>query len=142
MKSPKNRLGRVVGILIDKLRKLYMNGTVIQKFSAFLNFCLSEQIFRENSRWVPLNKYKLAVPKPHTELYKRSLSRSGNVMWNSLTLEERQLTSLYAFKGKLKNLNLEICNIFTWPLCKAWFLLLLLQYLNEIPCINNVTLPL
>ena len=82
--------------------------------------------FRENSRCVPLNKYKLAVPKPHTEFYERSLSHSGNVLWNSLTLEVRQLTSLYVFKGKLKNLNLEILNIFTWPLCKACFLLLLL----------------
>ena len=35
--------------------------------------------------WVPLNKYKLAVPKPQTELYKRNLSHSGNVLWNSLT---------------------------------------------------------
>ena len=51
---------------------------------------------------VPMNKYKLAVPKPHTEFYKRNLSRSGNVLWNSLTLEVRQLTSLYAFKGKFK----------------------------------------
>ena len=29
MKSPKNRLGRVVGILLDELRKLYMNGTAL-----------------------------------------------------------------------------------------------------------------
>ena len=128
MKSPKNRLGKVVGILIDKLRKLYMNGTErssrnfqpsssYRKFQAI--FASPNRYFRKNSRWVPLNKYKLAVPKPHTEFYKRSLSRSGNVLWNSLTLEVRQLTSLYVFKGKLKDLNLEICNIFTyWPLCK------------------------
>ena len=36
MKSPKNRLGRVLGILLDKVLKLYMNGTVIYKFLAFL----------------------------------------------------------------------------------------------------------
>ena len=89
-----------------------------------------------------LDKYKLAVPKPHIEFYKRSLSRSGNVLWNNLTLGVQQLTSLYVFKGKLKKLNFEICNIFTWPLCKACFLLLLLKYLNETPCINNVTLSL
>ena len=149
MKSPKNRLGRVVGVLLDQLRKLYMNGTVIQKFSAFLkvqkilgNFCLSEQILQRKQSLGAPNKYKLAVPTPHTEFYKRSLSHNGNLLWNSLTLEVRQLTSLYVFKGKLKNLNLKIRNIFTQPLCKACFLLLLLQYLNEIPCINNVTLPL
>ena len=65
---------------------------------------------------MPPNKYKLAVPKTHTDFYKRSLSHSGNVLWNSLTfaaLEVRELTSLYVFKGKLKSLNVEICNIFT-----------------------------
>ena len=42
----------MVGNLLDWLRKLFMNGTVIEKFLAFLkvwkilgNFCLSEQIF-------------------------------------------------------------------------------------------------
>ena len=105
-------------------------------------FVSSNRYFRENSRWVPLNKYKFAVPKPHTEFYKRSLSRSRNVFWNSLTLEVRQLTSLYVFKGKLKSLNLEICNIFTWSLFKACFLLLLLQYLNKIHCtMYKITLP-
>ena len=46
------KLQKIVGNLLDKLRKLYMNGTVIQKFSTFLklqktlsNFCFSEQIF-------------------------------------------------------------------------------------------------
>ena len=65
-------------------------------------FASPNRYFRENSCWVPLNKYKLAVPKTHTEFYKRSLSHSGNVLWNSLTLEVLQLTSLYVFKGKLK----------------------------------------
>ena len=46
------KLQTIVGNLLDKLRKLYMNGTVIQKFLTFLklqktlsNFCFSEQIF-------------------------------------------------------------------------------------------------
>ena len=39
------------------------------------------------------NEYKLAVPKPRTEFYKRSLSYSGSVLWNGLPLEVRQLTS-------------------------------------------------
>ena len=30
------------------------------------------------------NEYKLAVPQPRTEFYKRSLSYSGSVLWNSL----------------------------------------------------------
>ena len=45
------------------------------------------------------NEYKLAVPQPRTEFYKRSLSYSGSVLWNSLPLEVRQLTSPSIFKG-------------------------------------------
>ena len=48
----KIKLEKIVGNLLDKLRKLYMNGTFIQKFLAFLklqqivgNFYFSEQIF-------------------------------------------------------------------------------------------------
>jgi len=33
------------------------------------------------------NEYNLAVPQPRTEFYKRSLSYSGSVLWNSLPLE-------------------------------------------------------
>ena len=36
------------------------------------------------------NEYKLAVPQPCTEFYKKSLSYSGSVLWNSLPLEVRQ----------------------------------------------------
>ena len=36
---------------------------------------------------------------------KRSLSYNGSVLWNSLSLKMRQLTSLNIFKGKLKNFN-------------------------------------
>ena len=48
MKSPKNRLGRFVGILLDKLRKL------VQEWSGHLeNFSLPQAI--ENSRqFLPL----------------------------------------------------------------------------------------
>ena len=48
----KNELYKILGDLIDKLRKLYMNETIIYKFLAFVrlkktlgNFCFSEQIF-------------------------------------------------------------------------------------------------
>ena len=105
-------------------------------------FASPNSYFRENSRWVPLSKYKFAFPKPHVDIYIRSLSRSGNVLWNRLTLEVRQLTSLYVFKGKLKAL-IQRYVIFSHGLfVKHAFLLLLLQYLNKIPCINNVTYPL
>ena len=46
------------------------------------------------------NEYKLAVPQPRTEFYKRSLSYSGSVLWNGLPLEVRQLTPPSIFKGK------------------------------------------
>ena len=39
------------------------------------------------------NEYKLAVPQPRTEFYERSLSYSASVLWNSLPLEVRQLSS-------------------------------------------------
>ena len=51
------------------------------------------------------NEYKLAVPQPRTEFYKRSLSYSRSVLWNSLPLEVRQLTSPGIFKGKLRDIN-------------------------------------
>ncbi|CAH3015376.1 unnamed protein product [Porites evermanni] len=35
------------------------------------------------------NKYNFAVPQPRTESYKRTLSYSGSVLWNSLPLEVR-----------------------------------------------------
>ena len=49
------------------------------------------------------NKYKLAVPQPRPEFYKRSTSCSGSVLWNSLPLEVRQLTSRNLVNGKLKD---------------------------------------
>ena len=33
------------------------------------------------------NEYKLAVPQPRAEFYKRGLSNSGYVLWNSVPLE-------------------------------------------------------
>ena len=53
------------------------------------------------------NEYKLAVPQPRTEFYKRSLSYSGSVLWNNLPLEVRQLTSPNLFKGKLRDINFD-----------------------------------
>ena len=63
-------LKKIVGNLLDMLRKLYMNGTVVysRKFLAFLrlkkflgNLCFSEQIFYENSLWVHLFKASLSA---------------------------------------------------------------------------------
>ena len=53
------------------------------------------------------NEYKLAVPQPRTEFFKRSLSYSGSVLWNGLPLEVRQLTSSNIFKGKLREINFD-----------------------------------
>ena len=57
----KNKLYKILGDLLDKLRKLYMNEAIIKKFLALVmlkkilgNFCFSEQIFYKNNRWVPL----------------------------------------------------------------------------------------
>ena len=51
------------------------------------------------------NEYTLAVPQPRTEFFKRRLCYSGSVLWNSLPLEVRQLTSPSIFKGKLRDTN-------------------------------------
>ena len=53
------------------------------------------------------NEYKLAVPQPRTEFYIRSLSYSGSVLWNSLPLEVRKMTSPTVLKGKLRDLNFD-----------------------------------
>ena len=53
------------------------------------------------------NEYKFAFPQPRTEFYKRSLSNSGSVLWNSLTLEVRQLTSPSMFKGNIRDINFD-----------------------------------
>ena len=60
--------------IYDKLRKLYMNGTVIMKVLAFLNLqkilgnvCFSEQIFhRKQSLGVPDFFYILNICLPNT----------------------------------------------------------------------------
>ena len=93
-----------------------------RKFLAI--FASPNTYFRESSRRVPLNKCKLAVPKPR---------RCGTAwLWRcGVFLQEN-----------LKKINLEMCNILTRPPCKACLLFLLFYYLNEILCINNVTLPL
>ena len=49
-----------------------------------------------------------AIPQPHTNYCKRSLSYSGVVLWNSLPLNIRQSLSLNEFKSKLKNLILTV----------------------------------
>ena len=53
------------------------------------------------------NEYKLAVLQPRTEFYKRSLSYSESVLWNSSPLEVRQLTSSSIFKRKLGDINFD-----------------------------------
>ena len=113
------------------------------------------------------NEYKLAVPQPRTEFYKRSLSYSGSVLWNGLPLEVRQLTSPRIFKGhkfrSTNNLISDILFLHTASLKSRCFLFIsfilvfildfsLVRklfflyfnvniYLKEIPCSNKVTLP-
>ena len=50
----------------------------------------------------------LAIPQPHTNYCKRSLSYSGVVLWNSLSLNIRQSLSPNEFKSKLKNYDFDI----------------------------------
>ena len=65
----KIKLQKVVGNLRDKFRKLYMEGTVIQKFTSvpqaienfYSIFASQNRYFTENSRWVPLMRLSLQV---------------------------------------------------------------------------------
>ena len=59
------KLTKIVGNLLDELRKLYMNRTVIQKFLAVNRksqaiFAYPNRYFIENSQWVPLIKISLS----------------------------------------------------------------------------------
>ena len=49
----------------------------------------------------------LAIPQPHTNNFKRSLSCSGAVLWNGLPSDICQSLSLDEFKSKLKNYNFD-----------------------------------
>ena len=55
-------------------------GVVMMLFGNFRLCDLTSYNLREN-------EYKLTVPQPRTEFYKRSLSYSGSVLWNSLSLD-------------------------------------------------------
>ena len=99
---------KTVRNLLDKLRKLYMNGTVIQKVLAFSSFRKFQAIFASpnryftgNSRWVPLS---LMVPLISTQ-----------VAYLILTLRPYDMTHLF-FRFKItcaltyvaKNASVEI----------------------------------
>ena len=44
----------------------------------------------------------LIVPKPRTELYKKSFVYSGSLLWNEMPCSIRMAPSIYSFKGKVK----------------------------------------
>ena len=48
------------------------------------------------------NSSKFLTPIPRIDLYKSSLLYSGSVLWNSLPLEFKQLTTHKCFKEKIK----------------------------------------
>ena len=51
--------------------------------------------------------FSLAIPQPHTNYCKRSLSNSGATLWNGLPLDIRQSLSLDVLKSKLKSYDFE-----------------------------------
>ena len=100
-----------------------------------LLFLITERQGRNTCFERALSQERCSPRKSHRTAFKlcskkRSLSYNGSVLWNSLSLKMRQLTSLNVFKGKLKNFNLDICNLCTRPSCKAGFLLLYLCYFS------------
>ena len=84
------------------------------------NICLKKKIRAEGFTWKK-NPAQAESEKKNSCMLKIPIFHSGNVsadvFWNSLALEVRQLTSLYVFQEKLKNLNLDLCIISTRPPC-------------------------
>ena len=105
----KIKLQTIVGNLLDKLRKLYMNGTVIQKFLTFLklqktlsNFCFSEQIFHR--------KPSLGAPVFCRSLRRwRGCSSSLSALPRETILDIRRFQSLKdrRFDGKTQRKRLQ-----------------------------------
>ena len=103
------KLQTIVGNLLDKLRKLYMNGTVIQKFLTFLklqktlsNFCFSEQIFHR--------KPSLGAPVFCRSLRRRrGCSSSLSALPRETILDMRRFQSLKdrRFDGKMQRKRLQ-----------------------------------
>ena len=77
-------------------------------------------------------EYKLAVPQPCTQFYKRSLSYSESVLWNSLPLEVRQLTSPKWFKEKLGDMNFDWQIIWRYKILIGSCTLFLCSYIYTI----------
>ena len=103
------KLQKILGNLLDKLRKLYMNGTVIQKFLTFLklqktlsNFCFSEQIFHR--------KPSLGAPVFCRSLRRRrGCSSSLSALPRETILDIRRFQSLKdpRFDGKTQRKRLQ-----------------------------------
>ena len=67
---------RVVSVIINDTAPEYQTSRFVRRFN------LTSYNLREN-------EYNLAVPQPRAEFYKRNLSYSGYVLWNSVPLEVR-----------------------------------------------------
>ena len=62
-------------------------------------FTLANTIHHHNLRG---SNHNLFVPRPNTEALKKSFSYRGAVLWNDLTPQAKQATSLAAFKTHLQ----------------------------------------
>lgn len=86
--------------LFDKSIMMYkiVNGMVPDYLS-------SHFVFRSDTLTYNLRESdsSLAIPRPRTNYCKRSLSYSGAVLWNGLSLDMCQSLSPNAFKSELKN---------------------------------------
>ena len=69
------------------------------------DYLSSHVVFRSDTLTHNLREsdFSLAIPQPHTNYCKRSLSYSGAALWNSLPVDIRQSHTLDVFKSKLKN---------------------------------------
>ena len=73
------------------------------------DYLSSHFVFRSDTLTYNLREsdFSLAIPQPRTNYFKRSLSFSGAVLWNSLPLDIRQSHTLDVFKCKLKNYDFD-----------------------------------
>ena len=140
----KIELQKIVGSLFDMLRKLYINGTVIQKFLAFLklqkivgNFCFSEQIFyRKELLGVP---DEVLTTGSMTSLYCRRLHQALIRLFKCLSgTGPTYIGNLFKYRHTpyglrgAEGLNLELPN-FNLKFKKNSFIYLLTKLWNSLP---------
>ena len=63
---------------------------------------LSSLFHYVNSNTRSSSNNDLSVPRPHTEIFKRSLAYAGPKLWNKIPLSIREVSNMSAFKHHMR----------------------------------------